>query len=269
MTSAGQDEVDGDELAGAPRLSVEVPSNALQHPPQDLSTVDGMLSGMLSGVLEQQEQEEEDVISSIMEMGFGRQEVVKAMQVAQSDTEGAVEYLMTSVPETPAPQCDEAMRQDVETFFMMNSEMLTRIVQLTSEKTFNNGVKRFNHDGFEGERQTVLDSFLPRLEQDGWLKTAKIVILWAGERDEEILFGGLEGKTKLLMKKLHSVLLKEEETTAMCKKEGLEMHVGVVCDGCKKGPIIGARWKCLGCPDFDFCQVKRAHVATASAWSRL
>jgi hypothetical protein len=94
MTSAGQDKVDDDELAEALRLSVEVTSNALQHPPEDSSTVDEMLSGML----EQQEQEEEDVISRIMEMGFGRIEVVKAMQAAHSDAERAVEYLMTGVP---------------------------------------------------------------------------------------------------------------------------------------------------------------------------
>ena len=94
MTSAGQDEVDGDELAEALQLSVEVSSNALQHSPQDSSTVDEMLSGML----EQHEQEEEDVISRIIKMGFGRKEVVKAMQAAHSDAERAVEYLMTGVP---------------------------------------------------------------------------------------------------------------------------------------------------------------------------
>jgi len=32
------------------------------------------------------------------------------------------------------------------------------------------------------------------------------------------------------------------------------VHPFVVCDGCQKGPIIGNRYKCNGCEDFDFCQ---------------
>ena len=35
-------------------------------------------------------------------------------------------------------------------------------------------------------------------------------------------------------------------------KEGIHFHV--VCDGCKKTPIRGNRYKCKKCPDFDFCE---------------
>lgn len=32
------------------------------------------------------------------------------------------------------------------------------------------------------------------------------------------------------------------------------VHQSVTCDGCKKGPIIGNRYKCTVCYDFDFCE---------------
>jgi len=31
-------------------------------------------------------------------------------------------------------------------------------------------------------------------------------------------------------------------------------HTGVVCDGCNQGPIVGCRYKCSVCKDFDYCQ---------------
>ena len=33
-----------------------------------------------------------------------------------------------------------------------------------------------------------------------------------------------------------------------------KVHVAIRCDGCKKCPIVGARFKCAVCDDFDFCE---------------
>ena len=38
------------------------------------------------------------------------------------------------------------------------------------------------------------------------------------------------------------------------KNEGKPIHHGYICDGCNKGPIIGNRFKCTVCDDFDFCE---------------
>jgi hypothetical protein len=38
------------------------------------------------------------------------------------------------------------------------------------------------------------------------------------------------------------------------KKEGKQkLHIGVTCDGCTMNPIIGDRYKCTSCVDFDYC----------------
>lgn len=36
--------------------------------------------------------------------------------------------------------------------------------------------------------------------------------------------------------------------------EGKYVHRGVACDGCGMNPIVGIRYKCYVCPNFDFCE---------------
>ena len=44
---------------------------------------------------------------------------------------------------------------------------------------------------------------------------------------------------------------KEEEKKEENKKP---IHLGVRCDGCNKYPIVGCRYKCAVCNDFDYCE---------------
>ena len=46
---------------------------------------------------------------------------------------------------------------------------------------------------------------------------------------------------------------RHEHGSAAQKQNGLVVHQGVRCDGCLEDNITGTRWKCQGCPDFDFC----------------
>lgn len=38
------------------------------------------------------------------------------------------------------------------------------------------------------------------------------------------------------------------------KKELKEIHYNVSCDGCKMKPLVGKRYKCKGCFNFDYCE---------------
>ena len=51
------------------------------------------------------------------------------------------------------------------------------------------------------------------------------------------------------------ILFKEfkKEHQEQKEKKG-PIHFNVLCDGCKMNPIRGNRYKCKGCPDFDFCE---------------
>ena len=61
---------------------------------------------------------------------------------------------------------------------------------------------RFGPGGIYSERQTAIQEFMPAIERAGYHITAKIASLWNNERDEATLFGGLDQKSELLMRKL-------------------------------------------------------------------
>jgi uncharacterized protein YfcZ (UPF0381/DUF406 family) len=89
-----------------------------------------------------------------------------------------------------------------DAYFQEHCVMLTRIVQLTSQKTYQNGSMQFEGKGLEGERETVRKKWFYELEDAGYKITAKISSLWGGERDREVLLEGLDDLSKALMLRL-------------------------------------------------------------------
>ena len=53
-------------------------------------------------------------------------------------------------------------------------------------------------------------------------------------------------KSKIFKDELKNIKNEKEETKIV--------HLHYFCDGCKKGPIIGTRYKCTICNDFDYCE---------------
>ena len=47
---------------------------------------------------------------------------------------------------------------------------------------------------------------------------------------------------------------KKDEPKKEEPKTEKEIHFGVICDGCKMSPLVGKRYKCKGCHNFDFCE---------------
>ena len=37
-------------------------------------------------------------------------------------------------------------------------------------------------------------------------------------------------------------------------EDTIDIHHNIFCDACGMQPILGLRYKCLDCPDFDLCE---------------
>ena len=69
-------------------------------------------------------------------------------------------------------------------------------------------------------------------------------------------FGNLSISTNFDDKKEDEKEDKKEDKKEDAKEEKKEkeIHYNIICDGCKMMPLVGKRYKCKGCPDFDYCE---------------
>ncbi|KAI0352468.1 hypothetical protein OH77DRAFT_1513244 [Trametes cingulata] len=47
--------------------------------------------------------------------------------------------------------------------------------------------------------------------------------------------------------------LEEDPDREVREPPDLVEHSGIICDGCMMDPLVGLRFKCIDCPDFDYC----------------
>lgn len=119
-----------------------------------------------------------------------------------------------------------------------------KVFPLSSESDFQQMLKCPNFLPVTINVEVNQNSKLYKNEEKNYLENPqnKISSLWGGFNISES-FCKLKDKTVQQVKKPKI----EEKSNAV-------IHQKVACDGCGMKPIVGVRFKCTVCPNFDFCE---------------
>jgi len=107
----------------------------------------------------------------------------------------------------------------------------------------------FNHCGRKFGRFCEKNRSKERKEEKAESKGKVSVEEFKKDLEESIdrMFAKMKRKLVHKMVKKYAVITGEEV-------EEVAVHRGITCDGCQTRPIVGVRYKCAECRDFDFCE---------------
>jgi len=94
---------------------------------------------------------------------------------------------------------------------------------------------------------TKIATYQPDIQLNGF------TIQYIDEENERITFSSNEELRSAISSNKDSTALKIFVTSINQQQDNKECHTGVECDGCK-GPIIGFRYKCVVCQNYDLCE---------------
>ncbi|KAK9303526.1 hypothetical protein QLX08_004834 [Tetragonisca angustula] len=111
---------------------------------------------------------------------------------------------------------------------------------------------------YNGPQYECFDDFCVKLKSTfPELSKKKFIVSWQDNEGDEIVISSDEEleiaqKEMFSPKKFNVKLVSSKQEIPSSKKDNKAIHFGICCDGCD-GDIIGFRYKCIQCEDYDLC----------------